>query len=166
METIILGIDPGSRCTGYGVIQHHAQRTRHIESGVIRPSPSRALSNRLHYVHQGILKIIKHHRPHHVAIENVFMGYNPQTALKLGQARSCALIAAAAFNVPVFEYSPRQIKQAITGYGAAVKGQIQHMVTQLLQLTQNPTADQADALALALCHANIHSFNQKIKGKV
>jgi crossover junction endodeoxyribonuclease RuvC len=163
MDTIILGIDPGSRCTGYGVIKSQAQCNHHIDSGVIRPLARHSLSDRLHDIHQRILAIIETHKPHHVVVESTFLSTNPQTALKLGQARGCALLAAAASHLPIFEYSPRQIKQAITGYGAAIKGQVQHMVKQLLQLVDPLTEDQADALALALCHAHTHAFNQKIR---
>ena len=164
METIILGIDPGSRCTGFGVIKNQPHQYQHIASGVIRPPTRESMSDRLHYIHQHIVSLIKDYKPQHMAIEKVFVSKNPAAALKLGQSRSCALIAAASTKLSVFEYSPRQIKQAVTGHGAAIKQQVQHMVTQLLKLTHQPTEDAADALALALCHACIYTFSQKIKG--
>jgi crossover junction endodeoxyribonuclease RuvC len=160
MKTTILGIDPGSRCTGYGVVTAGMQ---HLASGVIRPPVKHSMSERLYYIYEHIRDLIGIHHPRHLVVENVFLGDNPQSALKLGQARSCALIAAAACELPVFEYSPRQVKQAVTGYGAAVKAQVQCMVEKLLTLSQNPLPDQADALAIALCHANTHAFNEKIK---
>lgn len=165
METIILGIDPGSCATGYGLIKNANNQSTHILNGNIRANNRHAMSDRLHYIYENILALIKTHNPHHIAIEKIFMGKNATAALKLGQARSCALIAAASANIPIFEYSPREIKQAVTGYGGAVKSQVQHMVTTLLQLSQSPAQDAADALAIALCHASVYTFNQKIKEK-
>ena len=163
METTILGIDPGSACTGYGLIKNTHHRCTHILNGNIRASRQYSMGERLFYIYENVLNLIKTYHPHHIAIEKVFMGKNAIAALKLGQARSCALIAAASLNIPVFEYSPREIKQAVTGYGGAIKSQVQHMVTTLLQLARQPAQDAADALAIALCHANIYTFNQKIK---
>lgn len=163
METTILGIDPGSCCTGYGLIKNANNQCAHISNGNIRTDGQHSMSNRLHYIYQTIVELIARHRPQHIAIEKVFIGKNAAAALKLGQARSCALIAAASANIPVFEYSPREIKQAVTGYGGAIKSQVQQMVTTLLQLSKRPAQDAADALAIALCHASINTFNQKIK---
>lgn len=164
MEMTILGIDPGSGCTGYGVIKNDNNRHIHVANGSIRPPSQTSTSNRLHYIYENILALIKQYSPRHLVIEKVFVGKNALSALKLGQARSCALIAAAATCIPVFEYSPREIKQAVTGYGTAVKSQIQHMITCLLQIDKKPAQDAADALAIALCHANIYTFNQRIRG--
>jgi crossover junction endodeoxyribonuclease RuvC len=164
METVIFGIDPGSVCTGYGVVQTSASRCIHIAHGSIRPKKHISISDRLHYIYENILTLIKQFNPQHLVIEKVFVGKNASAALKLGQARSCALIAAATIQIPVFEYTPCEVKQAVTGYGAAVKSQIQHMITHLLQIDKKPAQDAADALAIALCHANVHTFNQKIRG--
>lgn len=163
MEIIILGIDPGSCCTGYGLIKYTNKQCAHLSNGNIRVSSRYSMSDRLYHVYENILELIKTHNPQHIAIEKVFMGKNAIAALKLGQARSCALIAAASLNIPVYEYSPREIKQAVTGYGGAIKSQVQQMVTTLLKLSQTPAQDAADALAIALCHASIYTFNQKIK---
>jgi crossover junction endodeoxyribonuclease RuvC len=148
----ILGLDPGSRRTGYGLIDCEARSERHVASGCIDVSRE-TLVVRLQRIHQAIVALVQHHRPDIVAIERVFMHRNPESALKLGQARGVALCASACAGAAVFEYAPRAIKLAVTGYGAAAKPQVAHMVARLLQLSQEPQADAADALAAALCHA-------------
>jgi crossover junction endodeoxyribonuclease RuvC len=150
---IILGIDPGSRITGYGVINFDGGRYRYIDSGCIRIQEG-PLSERLHQIDEGIAAIIGHHQPELGSIEQVFMHQNPGSALKLGQARGVAIASMARFSLPVAEYSARQIKQAVVGYGAAAKDQVQHMVCQLLSLEGTPQADAADGLAIAICHAH------------
>lgn len=154
--TVILGIDPGSRLTGYGLIRQDGQRLIYLESGCIRIQGN-SLSERLRQIFSGLQEIITKHRPEDVAIEQVFMHRNAGSALKLGQARGVAIAAAAMVFLPVAEYSARQIKQAVAGYGAAKKEQVQQMVRILLGLSANPQADAADALGVALCHA--HSRN-------
>lgn len=150
---IILGIDPGSRLTGYGVIQQQGSRSEYISSGCIR-LPEADLSERLKHIFQGVSEIIRQHQPVFFAIEQVFMARNADSALKLGQARGAAIVAATQFELPVFEYSARQVKQAVVGTGAADKAQVQHMVKAILKLPGNPQADAADALAVALCHGH------------
>lgn len=150
--TILLGIDPGSRITGYGVVDVATSTPRYVASGCIRIK-SDQLAQKLAQVYAGIGELIGLHRPHEIAIEQVFMSKNADSALKLGQARGTAIVCAANHGLEVFEYAPTQIKQAVTGTGAATKGQVQHMVTAILGLDGVPQADAADALAIALTHA-------------
>lgn len=151
--SIILGIDPGSRVTGYGVIRQIGSKLEYLGSGVIRTSID-DLPTRLKRIYAGVTEIITQFHPDEFAIEQVFMAKNPDSALKLGQARGTAIVAAVNQNLPVFEYSARTIKQTVVGTGAAEKAQVQEMVTRLLQLSDKPQADAADALAIAITHAN------------
>jgi len=151
--TVILGIDPGSRITGYGVIQINKKNTTYIDSGCVKTSGD-AFADRLHTIFSGISELIQHYRPAEAAIEQVFVHRNAGSALKLGQARGAAMTAIKQFNLPLAEYSARQVKQAVVSYGAATKEQVQQMTCHLLKLQANPQADAADALAIALCHAH------------
>ncbi|WP_240613867.1 crossover junction endodeoxyribonuclease RuvC [Salinicola acroporae] len=148
---ILLGIDPGSRITGYGVIDVTA-KPRYVASGCIRIQGD-DLAQKLARIYAGISELIGEYRPAEFAIERVFMDKNADSALKLGQARGSAVVCAANHGLPVHEYAARQVKQAITGNGGADKAQIQHMVTALLSLDAPPPTDAADALAIALTHA-------------
>lgn len=148
----VLGIDPGSQRTGYGIIDCHAGGERHVASGCIDVS-GRAMVVRLQRLYAAISALVGEHRPQMVAIERVFLHRNPDSALKLGQARGVVLCAAASQGASVHEYAPRAIKLAVTGYGAAGKPQVAQMVCTLLRLESVPAADAADALAAALCHA-------------
>ncbi|MDQ2994079.1 MAG: crossover junction endodeoxyribonuclease RuvC [Pseudomonadota bacterium] len=150
---IILGIDPGSRITGYGVIASEGNRHRYIASGCIKTNAD-TMAERLHQVYSGISDIITQYRPVESGVEEVFLNKNVNSALKLGQARGAALVAIAAQSVAVAEYTPRKIKQAVVGYGGAEKHQVQHMIKLLLNLSELPQQDAADALAVALCHAH------------
>lgn len=147
----ILGIDPGSRFTGYGVIDVQGDRVRPVAQGVIRAG-SGEFTERLGIIFEGIRQVIDEHAPTEVAVETVFVSRNAASALKLGQARGAAVCAAISRGLPVAEYSPRSVKQAIVGRGGADKVQVQHMVCVLLQLGEAPAEDAADALAVALCH--------------
>ena len=147
----ILGIDPGSRATGFGIIEVNGDRVTALRHGVIRTGGGE-FPQRLGIIFQGILDLIADHSPDQVAVENVFVSRNAASALKLGQARGAAVCAAISCNLPVAEYSPRSVKQAIVGRGGADKVQVQHMITVLLNLQQAPEEDAADALAVALCH--------------
>ena len=160
--SIILGVDPGSRISGFGVIQRINNKFYYISSGCIRTGLG-DLSTRLKKIHEGISQIINRHKPLHVAIEKVFMAKNPDSALKLGHARGAAIVAAVQYDLAVYEYSARQIKQAVVGKGSADKQQIQHMVTVLLKLNRSPQVDAADALATALCHG--YNFESQCKLK-
>ena len=151
---IILGIDPGSRVTGYGLIRYVGNRAYYVDSGCIRVA-DRPMPERLQGIFQGLSEIIALHQPQESAVEQVFMGKSADSALKLGQARGAAVVAAVNGGLPVSEYSARQVKQAVVGNGAAVKSQIQQMVQYLLKLSDVPQADAADALAVAICHAHM-----------
>ncbi|MAD52959.1 MULTISPECIES: crossover junction endodeoxyribonuclease RuvC [Idiomarina] len=163
--SVILGIDPGSRLTGFGVIQQQGRHLSYIASGCIRATGTTAqplsLAEKLKRIHNSVVELITQYQPDEFAIEQVFMARNPDSALKLGQARGAAIVAAACADLPVAEYSARQIKQAVVGNGGADKTQVQHMVMALLNLSKSPQADAADALAVALCHA--HSAQSLIK---
>ncbi|WP_027961117.1 crossover junction endodeoxyribonuclease RuvC [Halomonas halodenitrificans] len=149
---LILGIDPGSRITGYGVLDVTAAKPRYVASGCIRIRAD-DLAQKLAQVYAGVSELIGVHRPGEFAIEQVVMSKNADSALKLGQARGTAIVCAANHGLPVSEYGPRQIKQAVTGSGRADKLQVQHMVTAILGLSATPQADAADALGIALTHA-------------
>ncbi|MFQ6005971.1 MAG: crossover junction endodeoxyribonuclease RuvC, partial [Woeseia sp.] len=144
----ILGIDPGSRLTGFGVLDFEADSPTYIASGTVQ-STDGDFPDRLKLIFDSISQIVKQYRPDVVAIESVFVHRNAASALKLGHARSAALCATFELNVEVFEYAPREIKQAVVGNGSATKDQVQHMVVSILQLDGEPTFDAADALATA-----------------
>lgn len=148
----ILGLDPGSRVTGYGVVDAGSSGVRYVASGCIRVGDG-AMAGRLLEIHRHVTELVDAFTPGEIAIERVFMHRNPDSALKLGQARGAALCGACHAGAPVFEYAARAIKRTVTGTGAAEKGQVQHMVKALLVLNGRLSADAADALAIALCHA-------------
>ncbi len=149
----VLGIDPGSRLTGYGVLEVHRNRASYLASGCIRTERA-AVPARLGDIYRGVADLIQQYQPDEFAIENVFMARNAQSALKLGQARGVAIAAAVAAELPIYEYAARQVKLAVVGSGRANKEQVQHMVQVLLDLSGQPQADAADALAIAVCHVN------------
>ena len=157
----ILGIDPGSIVTGYGVIDSDGSHSSYVASGPLRVKAD-TLPVRLKLIFEGITGVIEQHRPQVVAIENVFMNRNADSALKLGQARGAAISAAVMQDLQVVEYTPRHIKQAVVGKGSADKEQVQHMVKILLNLAQELQADEADALAVALSHAHIGGTLERI----
>ncbi len=161
---IILGIDPGSRVTGYGVIARKQGKLVYVASGCIRTKDGE-LAGRLQQIFTGVSDIIRQFGPAQFAIEQVFMAKNPDSALKLGQARGAAIVAATQAELTVAEYSARQIKQAVVGKGSAEKTQVQHMVKHLLSLPGTPQADAADALAVALCHAHTEQSLIKLAGQ-
>lgn len=151
---IILGIDPGSRVTGYGVIKAVGNRQEYIASGCIRTTDKETLPERLDVIFQGVSQIISEYSPDELAIERIFMARSAESALKLGHARGVAMVAAVQKKLPVHEYEARKIKQAVVGSGSANKSQVQHMVMTLLNLPSKPQSDAADALAIAICHNN------------
>ena len=153
MAVRILGIDPGSRITGYGIIDAEGQRMRFVDCGVIR-ARSDHMPERLGIIFQGIRELIAGRNPGEMAIEQVFVNRNVDSALKLGQARGAAICAGVNAGLDVAEYTPRAVKKAIVGTGGADKVQVQHMVSALLELPRKPQADAADALAMAICHAH------------
>ena len=149
----IIGIDPGSRVTGYGIIEKYGHRLGFVSCGTIRTEKEKNFSRRLLIIFEGLSEVLVCHQPEVAAVEDVFVAHNPRSALKLGQARGTAVVAAMKQGIEVYDYSPRMIKQAVAGYGQAQKDQVQHMVCALLELSTAPTNDAADALAVAICHA-------------
>jgi len=153
--SLILGIDPGSRVTGYGLVKEGERgRLTYVASGCIRLKGSR-LSDRLQEIFDGVSLLMREFQPDEMAIESVFMHKNANAALKLGQARGAAIVATSIHGVRVDEYSARQVKQAVVGHGGAEKDQVQHMIKSLLALNKTPQSDAADALAIAVCHAHM-----------
>jgi crossover junction endodeoxyribonuclease RuvC len=150
----ILGIDPGSVATGYGVIEQCAGRLQHLAHGTLRPPRGEALAARLAAIHGGLSEVIEAHRPDLAVVEQVFVATSPRSALVLGQARGAALAAAAAAGLVVHEVGTREVKLALVGTGVAAKRQVQEMVRQLLALEARPPQDAADALAAAICRAH------------
>lgn len=152
----ILGIDPGSRVTGYGIIDSDGRKSVHVASGCISIK-SGELPERLGEIYRGVAAVIAEHRPVEMAVEEVFVSKNVASALKLGQARAAAICAGIAAGLEVSEYTPRMIKQALVGTGAADKGQVEHMVKLILGVQGRLAPDQADALAVAISHAHSHA---------
>ena len=157
--TRVLGLDPGSRHTGYGIVDFTGPVATHIASGAIDTTAAE-FSRRLQQIFAQVHELVVRYAPAEIAIERVFMHRNPDSALKLGQARGAALCGAFAAAVQVFEYSPREIKIAVVGSGSADKVQVQHMVRALLSLSGRINADAADALAVAICHAHGRSLRR------
>ena len=149
----ILGIDPGLRITGFGVLDKIGQQLHYVASGCIK-TPDGELPERLKVILNSLGEVIAQHQPHQVAVEKVFVNVNPQSTLLLGQARGAAICAAVLANLPVAEYTALQVKQAVVGNGHAGKEQVQQMVQRLLKLSGIPSPDAADALACAICHAH------------
>ncbi len=151
--TLILGIDPGSRITGYGVVRDTGRGCEYIASGCIRTGEG-ALPDRLQLVYRGVCEVIRSYGPVTMGIEQVFMARNADSALKLGQARGAAIVAGVEQGLEVAEYTATQVKQALVGSGRADKEQVQLMVMHMLKLVQKPQIDASDALAIAICHAH------------
>ena len=148
----IIGFDPGSRITGYGVIETHNGRLRYIASGNITANPNLPYLARLPTLTQGMHEVLKEHQPSVAALEQSFVAVNAATALKLGQVRGIAIALLVLQSIPFYEYSPREVKKMVTGTGNAAKVQVQYMVQKLLNLNQPPSEDAADALAVAISH--------------
>jgi crossover junction endodeoxyribonuclease RuvC len=153
LEGLVLGIDPGTAVTGYGVVAAAQGRVTLVECGVIRTAAGRPLPHRIRDIYEGIVELIDRHRPAAVSIEDVFHGKNSRTALSLGHARGAILLAASLKDLPISEYTAVEIKKAVTGTGRATKDQVGFMVQQRLRLSRAPApADAADGVAAALCH--------------
>lgn len=152
----ILGIDPGSVRTGYGLIDIEGSKIRYLDSGVIR-LPKKPLPERLGIIYDSVSQLLEEHKPHEMAVEEVFFARDPRAALKLGQARGAAIVAGSVRQLTIAEYAPRLIKQAVVGRGAADKKQVQFMVQKILCLDSSPAEDASDALAAAICHAHLRS---------
>lgn len=151
--TLILGIDPGLRTTGYGIIKVSGLQHQWVASGQIKIDSLLPMSGRLLGIHQHLTEFIQKYQPDEAAIEDVFVAKSAGSALKLGQARAAAILAAAGSGLPVAEYQPRKVKKSVVGQGGATKAQVELMVRRLLNITQPLPPDVADALALAICHA-------------
>ena len=149
----ILGIDPGSRITGFGVIDWHGREPVYVASGCIKTLPNDELAGRIGMIVRGISDLVAEYRPNQAAVEQVFVNVNPATTLMLGQARGAAVAALVLRDLPVYEYTALQVKQSVVGQGKAAKEQVQHMVVQMLGLSGTPQADAADGLAVAITHA-------------
>jgi len=158
----IIGVDPGSRITGIGIIESDGHHSKHIFSTCIRLGNA-SFPDRLGKIYQEIELIIQEFRPQQMAIEEVFLAKSPQSALKLGQARGAAICATVMQNIPVFEYSAREVKQAVVGKGSADKSQVQHMVKLLLNLQGKIQEDTADGLAIALSHAHVGATKARLQ---
>jgi crossover junction endodeoxyribonuclease RuvC len=164
--SLILGVDPGSRKTGFGIIKTGIQggsKVEYVTSGIVRLSTG-ALPARLKIIFDSISQLIQQYQPEEMAIEEVFLARNPSVALKLGQARGAAIVAGVTAGLTVGEYAARTVKQSVVGNGAASKEQVQHMVKHILGLPSVPTEDAADALAVALCHAQTNSMGLALGG--
>ena len=160
----VLGIDPGSRITGYGIIDKEGNRLVHVDNGAIFTDSHKDFPLRLQRIYRGLSEVIERHRPDAMAVENIFFATNVQSALKLGQARGAAIVAGVNAGLPVFEYTALQVKQAVVGHGRADKQQVQKMLKALLNLPEVAQEDASDALATAVCHAHSVVLNM-VRGK-
>lgn len=159
---LILGIDPGTAITGFGLVEYRGNRFSMVECGCIRTRAGLPLAQRLQILYQALLNTIGQYNPAHVAVEELFFNNNARTALAVGHARGVILLAAAQSGLPVFEYTPLQVKQAVAGFGRAAKTQVQYMVKTILCLPSVPGPDDvADALAIAICHAHLYDWERK-----
>jgi crossover junction endodeoxyribonuclease RuvC len=160
----ILGLDPGLRHTGWGVIACEGSRLVHVAHGVISPDQAAPFANRLLHLFEQICGVIETHRPDEAAVEEVFVNMNPSSTLKLGHARAASLIAPARAGLPVAEYATRAVKKAVVGTGTADKGQIGFMIRRLLPAAGDTSADSADALAVAIAHAHLRVSQLRLRG--
>ena len=159
----ILGLDPGLRFTGWGIIDVQGNQIRHIANGAVRTTDGWALSDRLLQIQDGLQEVMEAYMPVDSAIEETFVNQNPTTTLKLGMARGVAIVSAAKFGLPVAEYKPNKVKKVVTGVGHANKDQIQMMINVILPGCKIENADAADALAVAICHSRYEETNRKIQ---
>lgn len=159
----ILGIDPGTRITGYGLIEKVGNRLLHVDNGAIYTRTDAPLSDRLKTIYDGLCRVIGEHAPETMAVERIFVAKNALSALKLGHARGVAMLAGVHAELPVAEYTAVEVKKAVVGYGKAAKLQVQQMVRVLLNLPEIAQEDASDALAVAICHAHCYSLNSQLK---
>lgn len=159
----VLGVDPGSRITGYGIIDKEGNRLLHVDNGAIFTDARRDFPMRLQRIYRGLTEIIAQHHPDVMAVENIFFATNVQSALKLGQARGAAIVAGVNAGLPVFEYTALQVKQAVVGHGRADKQQVQKMLKALLNLPEVAQEDASDAMAVAVCHAHSMGMQSLLK---
>ena len=160
---VIVGLDPGTASTGFGVISVTGNRMRSVEYGVVATPAGMPPEKRLERIYAGVVEVLERHRPDAAAVESLFFGTNVRTALAVGQARGVVLLACSRAGCEVFEYTPLQVKQAVCGYGKAEKEQVMDMVRALLSLSETPRPDHAaDALGMAICHANTWAMHQRV----
>ena len=163
---LVLGVDPGSRVTGYGLIRKVRGNLTCIQAGTIRPSASMPFYGRIHAIFQAMVEIMTVHRPEEMAIEDLFFAKNVKSSLKIGHARGAVLIAAMQCGIKIFDYTPLEIKSAVVGYGRAPKEQVRSMVQVILRLKESPELDASDALATAICHLNWTRYGKQAVVKV
>jgi len=164
----VLGVDPGSRITGYGLLEEKNRRISFIEAGLIKPPEKMPFSQKIHRIFQGLVEILDRCTPDAMAVEDLFYAKNARSSLKLGHARGAALIAAGQQDIEVFEYTPLEIKKSVVGYGRAEKEQVRSMVNIMLQLKEQVPLDASDALAAAICHINssrLRTLQEKASGR-
>jgi len=159
---LVLGVDPGSIITGYGLVKKEDNKLIYVGGGKISMPHSRPFHQRVHNIFQSLMKIIEKYHPMEMSIEDIFFAKNVQSALKIGHVRGAALVAAIQCGLKVFEYTPLQIKQSVVGYGRATKEQVRAMVKLILKLNTNLSLDTADALAIAICHHNWTRFEDNL----
>jgi len=161
---LIMGVDPGTAITGFGLVRYNGSRFVLVDCGCIRTSSKTPLSERLHFLYRELVDIIRRHKPEEFAVEELFFNKNAKTALAVGHGRGVAMLAAASSGMPVFEYTPLQVKQSVAGFGRAEKTQVQFMVKTILALPAAPEPDDvADALAVAICHGHLNTWVRKLK---
>lgn len=150
---VTVGIDPGSRITGYGIIEQRGRETLYVDSGIIRSGQAGDRPQRLLRIKSGLDDVLRRHAPSALAVEQIFMAKNPKSTLALGEVRGVVMLAAAEAGIPVYEYSPREVKSSVVGKGSATKGQVSSMIQRLIAVSHEPeTEDETDALAVAFCH--------------
>ncbi len=157
---LALGVDPGSRVTGFGLVQRHRDDLVCVHAGQVSAGGKIPFHERLHMIFEAMVEVMEQYRPQEMAIEDMFYAKNVQSTLKLGHARGAVLIAAVHCGVRIFEYTPLEVKKAVVGYGRASKEQVRAMVRTILRLAGNPTLDTSDALAVAICHLNWKRFDE------
>ena len=163
---LVLGVDPGSQVTGYGLVEKKNDKLTCIHSGHITSSSKIPFYERIHKIFQSMVEVMDHYGPQEMAIEDMFYAKNIKTSLKLGHARGAVLIAAVQCGIQIFEYTPLEIKKSVVGYGRATKEQVRSMVRIILKLKSNPNLDISDALAAAICHLNWSRFESRTRGTI
>jgi crossover junction endodeoxyribonuclease RuvC len=158
----VIGIDPGSRVCGYGVLESRGGEVKHLTSGAIAPGNSLPLNQRQRIIHDSLMKVIGDHSPEAMSVEDIFFAKNAKSAIKLGEARGVALLAASSSGIPVFEYPPTRIKLALTGRGRANKSEVRRMLSLILGVSDFETEDASDAVAIALCHIHLSRIEAKL----
>lgn len=159
----VLGIDPGSHTTGYGIVELSNNSVRHVDNGQIRTDSKLPLSERLHFIFTNLETLVKTHKPDVLAIENLFVAKNARSSLLLGHARGVSILAGSINGLKIFEYTPAEVKLSVVGQGRAEKYQVQQMVKVMLNLPEIAAEDASDALAVAICHCNTSRFLQKVR---